>query len=279
VDERLIYDVGFHKGEDTDFYLRKGFKVVAIEADPDLVRQGRRRFEKAIANGKLQLIDGAIAPASAGDEISFYANRNRSVWGTSEPQWARRNNMLGFSSETIFVKRVDIADLYRMYGIPFYLKIDVEGVDRFVVEELGSFKDKPYYVSLESEKVKFDDLVTEMELLKTLGYTRFKIVQQETIPGSKITTHSIDGHSFEYMFEPHASGPFGEDLSLPWLTYEEAIQEYTIIFRRYKYFGDYSPTQKMPETLQRISRKLYRMRTGYAGPLPGWYDTHASRMM
>ena len=33
----LIYDVGMHKGEDTEFYLRKGFRVIAIEADPDLV--------------------------------------------------------------------------------------------------------------------------------------------------------------------------------------------------------------------------------------------------
>ena len=29
----LIYDVGMHRGEDTAFYLRKGFRVVAVEAD------------------------------------------------------------------------------------------------------------------------------------------------------------------------------------------------------------------------------------------------------
>jgi hypothetical protein len=28
----LIFDVGFHRGEDTDFYLKKGFRVVAVEA-------------------------------------------------------------------------------------------------------------------------------------------------------------------------------------------------------------------------------------------------------
>jgi len=33
----LIYDVGLHKGEDAEFYLRKGFRVVAFEADSDLV--------------------------------------------------------------------------------------------------------------------------------------------------------------------------------------------------------------------------------------------------
>jgi len=36
MDAQLIYDVGAQLGEDTDFYLRKGFKVVAIEANPPL---------------------------------------------------------------------------------------------------------------------------------------------------------------------------------------------------------------------------------------------------
>lgn len=27
----IIYDVGLHVGQDTDFYLKKGFKVIAFE--------------------------------------------------------------------------------------------------------------------------------------------------------------------------------------------------------------------------------------------------------
>ncbi len=37
----LIYDVGFHHGEDTAVYLRKGFRVVAFEAHPLLTEKGR----------------------------------------------------------------------------------------------------------------------------------------------------------------------------------------------------------------------------------------------
>ena len=36
----LIIDVGMHDGTDTAFYLAKGFNVVAIEANPGLVRCG-----------------------------------------------------------------------------------------------------------------------------------------------------------------------------------------------------------------------------------------------
>jgi len=31
-DEGLIYDAGMHRGEDAEFYLKKGFRVVGIEA-------------------------------------------------------------------------------------------------------------------------------------------------------------------------------------------------------------------------------------------------------
>mgnify|MGYP000904973017 FL=1 len=40
----LIYDVGFHKGEDTRVYLREGFKVIAIEANPLLAEEGKKNF-------------------------------------------------------------------------------------------------------------------------------------------------------------------------------------------------------------------------------------------
>jgi hypothetical protein len=44
----------------------------------------------------------------------------------------------------------------------------------------------------------------------------------------------------------------------------------------HKYFGDHSVVRRVPATAQRVLRKLYRMSTGHAGPLPGWFDTHAS---
>ena len=83
--QNLIYDVGLHKGEDTDFYLKKGFKVIAIEASPDLVAHAKVRFKEAIMNGTLRLIEGGIAPASAGAKIFFYANSPRQFGAQRRP--------------------------------------------------------------------------------------------------------------------------------------------------------------------------------------------------
>jgi hypothetical protein len=53
--KRLIYDIGMHNGADTEFYLRKGFDVIAIEANPDCVAHVRKRFEAEISAGRLVL--------------------------------------------------------------------------------------------------------------------------------------------------------------------------------------------------------------------------------
>ena len=60
--EDLIFDAGAHKGEDTNFYLLMGYRVVAIEANPDLASELRARFRGEAEDGRLIVVDKAIAP-------------------------------------------------------------------------------------------------------------------------------------------------------------------------------------------------------------------------
>ena len=57
---RLIYDVGMHRGEDTDFYLKRGHRVVGVEANPNLVVELKARFRSEIGSGQLRIIDKAV---------------------------------------------------------------------------------------------------------------------------------------------------------------------------------------------------------------------------
>lgn len=57
----LIYDVGMHLGDDTAFYLSQGFKVVGIEANPDLAATARQRFSSEIRSGQLTVVNAGIA--------------------------------------------------------------------------------------------------------------------------------------------------------------------------------------------------------------------------
>jgi 16S rRNA A1518/A1519 N6-dimethyltransferase RsmA/KsgA/DIM1 with predicted DNA glycosylase/AP lyase activity len=58
--EKLIIDVGVSEGNDTAFYLKKGFTVVGVEVDPTLIPLIRKRFDTvatSIIRSSLQLSD------------------------------------------------------------------------------------------------------------------------------------------------------------------------------------------------------------------------------
>jgi FkbM family methyltransferase len=268
----LIFDIGLHKGEDTDFYLKKGFKVVAFEADPDLIAICKVRFQEPITRRRLRIVEGAIAPEAAGGRIAFYKNLQKSEWGTINQKWVDRNDKLGTRSVTIEVERVDLAAMFRTHGIPFYLKIDIEGADHVVLDELRRFEERPRYISMEAETVDLSQLAAELRSLKHLGYTIFKPVQQESIPGTRIATTTLRGEPLQHLFVDGASGPFGDDLSGPWLSHDECLRRFQAIFSLYRLFGDDGAMRNLPGGihLTRLLRRLYRK------PLPGWYDIHAS---
>ena len=141
MNDQLIYDVGAHLGEDTDFYLRKGFKVVAIEANPVLVEKLKERFRSNLSDGSLTVVSCAISENEG--EIEFYVNQSMSVFGTIRPEWAERNALGGCPSTLIKVSAVSSAELISKYGVPYYLKIDIEGADLTCLQGLTRNPDRP----------------------------------------------------------------------------------------------------------------------------------------
>ena len=79
----LVIDVGTHNGQDSDFYLKLGYRVVAIEANPALVEKLQERFSEEIAQGRMTLVNKAISEQPG--QITFYVNRRLSEWGTTDP--------------------------------------------------------------------------------------------------------------------------------------------------------------------------------------------------
>jgi FkbM family methyltransferase len=263
LDTGLIYDVGAHLGEDTDFYLKKGFKVVAIEASPDLAEKLRERFRSNLTDGSLVLVNAAIAE-SAG-EVGFYANQSNSVWGTIRPAWAERNAFEGSPSKLIKVKAITLPEVLSQHGVPYYLKIDIEGADVLCLKGLIEKPDRPKFVSIESEKRSWQALLHEFEMFKRLGYSRFKIVDQDHIDWQKPPNPAAERRYVEHRFERGSSGLFGEELPGKWLTTRQAIRRYRFIFLRFYLFGDFG-----------ILRRLLRVPRLRKALTPPWYDTHAT---
>lgn len=269
--DNLIYDVGMHKGEDSDFYLKKGFRVVAFEADPSLVQLNQQKFSKQILDNQLTIVEGAIVNSKICGKVKFYKNLDNSVWGTVDSSWAARNEKKGTRNKLIEVNAIDFGKCIEQYGIPYYMKIDIESADIICIKELLKFNLRPSYVSIESEKVSFEKLSDEINLFEKLGFNRFMAIQQSNIHQTILPNPSKEGKYVQHKFVSGASGKFGKELNGEWRSKDEILSEYRLIFRKYKWMGDNSFLKRNifgNQFLRIISKAMNKS-------IPGWYDTHA----
>src|SRR5436189_916375 len=79
----LIMDIGAHAGDDTRFYLDKGFAVVAVEANPVLVVELKERFSEDIEKGFLTIEPFAIG--SRDESMRFFVHRRQTLFSSLTP--------------------------------------------------------------------------------------------------------------------------------------------------------------------------------------------------
>ncbi len=231
----LIYDLGMNNGDDTDFYLKRGFEVVAVEANPELCRLAEARFSEAIAAGKLTIIKAAIGDHDG--EVTFHVNLDNHHWSSTDINWAGRDES---SCKAITVDCVSLASLYARHGVPHFMKIDVEGADMMVLEQVVAGSALPDFVSIEDCRFGFD----YTRILSEAGYETFQLIDQSGIGGSN---DPASGH----IFPQGSSGLFGPDLPDAWEPYSDFVETYATTVR---------------------TREGVRL-----APRTRWWDIHAAR--
>lgn len=258
----LVFDVGAYCGEDSEFYLALGYRVVAIEAQPELAVALRERFSDAIRAGRYCVVERAIAEKAG--EIELFTNSKYPGWATTDAAWARRYEHMGSTIGHVRIPAVRFAEVLAEHGMPAYLKIDIEGADSLCIAALEEFAERPDFLSSELDQTSWRKLVRDVRTLERLGYRRFKLVKQGD-HGSG-TFRSLSGDDVAFEFDSNSSGPFGRHLAGEWLTAGQALRRYRWIILGCKLFGAYTP-------LGRLFRKLPGLRRIPA--MIGWYDTHA----
>src|SRR4051812_26521188 len=124
MNNQLIYDIGMHNGDDTAYYLFKGYNVVAIDASPDLVTKANQRFKDAIKEGRVKILN--IGIDSKEGNMNFYLNKVNSVWNSFDKEIGERG---GGGYDVINVKTNSLEQVMKLHGVPYYMKIDIEGND------------------------------------------------------------------------------------------------------------------------------------------------------
>jgi FkbM family methyltransferase len=264
--ENLVFDVGLNRGQDTANYLAKGFNVVAVEANPKLVEFCSRRFSNEIRIGRLAILEGAIVREGmcdvTNDTVRFYTNGN-DAWGTvissSTIEYGARTD----ACEYVDVPILDIEDAYDQYGIPFYLKTDIEGADIVCLEALRNKKRRPAYVSMESDIDSYRQVAYEINLLESLGYDAFQVINQKDL-AQIISPDSI--------LEYGGSGDFGPWLPADgWRDRRHTLRTHRELSLWHKLFSRHGILRETP-LQQPLTSILSRVR-GFT--IPSWHDTHA----
>jgi len=219
----LVYDVGMNNGDDCAYYLAKGCRVVAIEANPALCVDAALRFADDLTTGRLTILNLGIADTAG--QATFHVHRTNSVLSTFLAPADRTGYTATLSPaefEPIPMELRRLSDVVAQYGSPFYVKIDIEGFDERCLADLHRAGLRPPYLSAEAHDIGIHRQLVQM------GYRQFKMIAGETV-ASEFARHRIrrvDGRPIRHDFPAHSAGPFGEDIPGPWLDERGILQRW-----------------------------------------------------
>lgn len=224
VQDDLVFDLGLHKGFDAEYYLKKGFRVVGVEAAPDLAKASAERL--APWGDRMTIVNKALFDRP-GEEVTFYTVPNKDDWGSLDRNIAEKGVE---ASTAITVQTVDLTWLFDTFGVPRYIKCDMEGGDLIFREQLLRENRRPRFVSVEMN----DGL--EGDVLGECGYDVGQIVNQWMHYFRQPPNPPREGKYEPVQFTGEMSGLFGLELKPDkWI----GIGEVADIYHRWKSLRDF----------------------------------------
>lgn len=192
----VIYDFGANEGQNIAYYLSKRLLVVAVEANPILCDRISNKFHGEILNKKLVVLNYCLTDNEGEEYVNFYVHKKRNVLSQFLPPPKDLIN----DYKVISVMSKKPSEIIREFGLPYYIKIDLEHYDYNVLNELLTNNINSKFLSVEVHDLKIINKLFESKMFQF-----FNLVKGDTL-------------SIVYpMFKPHSAGPFGTDLVTPWI--------------------------------------------------------------
>jgi FkbM family methyltransferase len=217
----LVFDIGASNGTDTQFYLDKGFDVIAVEADPVMYGQTAVNFAAPIREGRLEMLHRA-AFHTAGTTLEFWRDeRHQKMSSLRGPRNKGRANRL----TRYEVTSIDYSSLAAIRGIPHYCKIDIEGGEVSFLKSIRSLGEAPRYLSAEAHRF------APIEELHRIGYPHFMLVDQKAVGGFPVPEPPLEGRFAVKPKRKQGSGSFGRELPGTWVDFKTVTEIFDMIVK------------------------------------------------
>jgi FkbM family methyltransferase len=173
----LVFDVGAHVGDRIAAFRRLGARVIAIEPQPAMVKVLKllygHRSDVAIdavaiggSSGTIELMINADNP-TVSTVSRHFVDAARDAPGWEAQSWTK----------TISVPLTTLDALIARYGVPAFIKIDVEG---FEAEALAGLTRPVNALSFEFTTIQRDVAIACIKRCMALGYSRFNAALGES---------------------------------------------------------------------------------------------------
>jgi len=141
----LVFDIGANRGRKSAAFLSLGAKVVAVEPNPNCVAVLSKRFVREIDAGRLILLPVAIGRSAGQVQLQQFGPDGSNA-SASDIFTAALEQEFGTPSAVFDVEMIAGASLFERFGVPVFIKIDVEGMD---AEVLSTVPRRPRLLSFE----------------------------------------------------------------------------------------------------------------------------------
>jgi FkbM family methyltransferase len=137
----LIFDIGAYDGHKTEAFLNLAAKVVCCEPDKENFKILQSRFRNK--NKRVMLENKALSDKEGIAE--FHIHQPGSAFNTLSPKWKKlleEDNMEKWDEQITFTQKQTVATttldhLISQYGLPGFIKLDVEGFEETVLKGLS----------------------------------------------------------------------------------------------------------------------------------------------
>jgi FkbM family methyltransferase len=164
----LVFDIGSNIGNTVGYLLTRSNRVISFEPIPALAEHIKNQF----AGQNVEVVQKGLSDAV--ETKTFYLSNMGGVLSTFESDWITKSRFTdkGRWDAQIEVQTTTLDNIIEEYGIPDFVKIDVEGYEYQVFCGLTKLLENTLF-GFEWAEEMFDTTIKSIEYVSKLGYTKF----------------------------------------------------------------------------------------------------------